>query len=798
MNVKVYLKNKDGDYVYLDLFKDEKININLNVKNLSNISKIRSDFTQSFTIPCSPANNKLFEYWYNADVDGTFNANLRVDAYLEVNDIPFRYGSIQLDNCKLKMGLPYCYTITFYGLAINLSDKFSDDEFRVLNLDALTHTYTQNRVKTAMGNTTIAGGDIYYPLINYRTFMVYGGNSNIDLKHNGNTLTYRDFKPAVREIRLIEAIEQKYNVTFSRDFFDRAIFYNRFMACHKELGQMKTSSTALLVNYNNFVSGLETPPLVWDDVPDPYNFTTNEIFVRWAYFPDGFPNNNKRITVKLVVSTTSSNAYKVEVFSNGVVIEEFTNLQNSQTLTIFNKTYDEDSSDKNLTIKISSIESTFTFSTLCEISYKPNSGGSARRIITIGSPNQTTANALVKIAEQLPELKIKDYFNSLIAQFNLVIIPKGQDNYYIDTLDNWYSKGNAYDISGLIDIEDITVKKPSIKKRIDFLYQKTDSILGKKYFENTQQSYGDLKATYDVVGEELKIETQFENLKFERLVNSITGVISDLNAGYFVDLNNNPIKGKAFCFYRNGIETSDNIHINNTSVEPVFHTATEDNKRIEQVTNSINFGADNSTYFYSPIDTSLYFNFWKTYIEELYNKKTRVLQIKCKLPIRILHSLQMNDRFVIGEYKYKISTVKVDLTNADAEVEVFSDLGQPIDSVNNIIPLTVDSTEYTADNDILKVDTISTYNPVTSYTIPAVSITEYNGTNGEEIFEVKVDTWDNWEVINTNSWIFVNKMSGRRSDYLRVKIIENPTTTRTGTIDVITAGETFTITINQL
>lgn len=795
MNLILYIKNDLGDYVALDLFKDEKVSINLNVKNLSDISKIRSDFSQTFTIPCSPTNNKLFQYWYNSDVDGNFNANIRVDAYIEVNSIPFRYGSIQLENCKLKKGLPYCYSITFFGLVVNLSDKFKDDQINTLNFDSFTHNYNQTAVFNAMKGNSIANGDVYYPLINYRTFMRYGDNSNIDLKKNGNTLSYRDFKPAIRDLRIIEAIENRYGIEFSRDFFDRAIFYNKFTACHKDVGLIRASSDDLIVNYTTLDSNVSIGS--WGSVPLPYNFSTDEIFVRWDDFPNGTQNSNKRIIIKLKVITTSTNLFRVTIYENGNIYEEISDLLGTQTITVFNKTIQEDSADRTFIIKISSIENTFTFTTQATISYQSALGGNDRTV-KISSPSQTTTNSVIKIAEQLPEMKIKDYINSLISQFNLVILPNGINKYYVDTLDSWYLKGKTYDISGLVDIEDITVKKPSVKKKIDFLYQKTDTILGKKYFENNQQSYGDLKAVYNIQGDELKIETQFENLLFERLVDSATSITTDLNAGYFVDISNNPIKGKPISFYRNGIETSEDVHLNNTDISPIHHTATEDNKVFEQVTNSLNFGADVSSYHYAPIDTSLYYNFWKNYIEDLFNKKTRVIELKCKLPIRILQTLQLNDRFIVGQYRYKISTIKVDLTNAEANLELFSDLGLPVDSVDNVIPLTVDSTEYTADNNILTVDTVSIYDPITSYINPSVSITEYNATKGEENFEVKIDTWDLWTVSNALSWVSVNKTNGKKSDYLRVKINQNSGSARNGTITVNTASSNFTITINQL
>ena len=250
-------------------------------------------------------------------------------------------------------------------------------------------------------------------------------------------------------------------------------------------------------------------------------------------------------------------------------------------------------------------------------------------------------------------------------------------------------------------------------------------------------------------------------------------------------------------FYRNGIESDTHVHINHTSVLPIWHTATEDNITFAQVTNSLNFGADVSSYFYAPIDTGLYYNFWKTYIEELYNRKTRVLSLKCKLPIRILLKLGLNDRFIIGSYKYKISTIKVDVTTGDADIEIFSDLGSPIDSVDSVIPLTVDTTEITVDNDFITVDTVSTHSPVTSYTINGVSLTDYTATKGEEDFELKISANTLWNLSASNSWITPNKTSGKRSDYVRIKLNKNSGANRTGSITVNIGSDTFTINITQ-
>ncbi len=224
MEVQLYIKGQK-----IDLFEDEKISINLSVKNINDLSKVLTDFTQSFNVPATKNNNAVFEHWYNADIDGTFNVNIRVEAYLEVNSLPFRYGSVQLDSAKLKDGLPYSYSCTFYGAGVSLSDLFGEDELKDLDsLSSFDHDYNYTNVITAMTEDNLFNGDVYYPMINaFDEMSLQTGNAR-DLENVNNTILFREFKPALRNIRIIEAIETKYGITLSKDFFDRSVFYNSF------------------------------------------------------------------------------------------------------------------------------------------------------------------------------------------------------------------------------------------------------------------------------------------------------------------------------------------------------------------------------------------------------------------------------------------------------------------------------------------------------------------------------------------------------------------------------------------
>ena len=122
-----------GLYIYIngisnrvELFEDEKISITSSVQDVSDISKVRTDFSQSFTVPANENNNKIFSHWYNSSLDGGFDARKRKDAYIELDTIPFRKGKIQLEKASLKKGEIDNYSITFFGSLISLKDLFAN------------------------------------------------------------------------------------------------------------------------------------------------------------------------------------------------------------------------------------------------------------------------------------------------------------------------------------------------------------------------------------------------------------------------------------------------------------------------------------------------------------------------------------------------------------------------------------------------------------------------------------------------------------------------------------------------
>jgi DUF4097 and DUF4098 domain-containing protein YvlB len=120
-------KTNPGKQIWnrIELFSDEKISVNSSIQNVNDISKTFTDYSQTFVIPASKQNNKIFKHWYENSNDSGFSTLVKADAYIELDTIPFRTGKIQLESCNIKDNQPDSYSITFIGTLGTLKDKFN-------------------------------------------------------------------------------------------------------------------------------------------------------------------------------------------------------------------------------------------------------------------------------------------------------------------------------------------------------------------------------------------------------------------------------------------------------------------------------------------------------------------------------------------------------------------------------------------------------------------------------------------------------------------------------------------------
>lgn len=788
INTDLYIQDirNENNFIKVDLFKDESIELNSTIQNINDISKTFSDFSQSFTIPASDKNNGVFQHYYNTDVDGTFNPNIRIRGYIECGSLPFKYGVIQLEDVKLKNMQPDSYTVRFFSASVNLSDRFADDDLTSLDLSEFDHSYNTDIFDATYSNSL--GEDIYYPLItSTRPYQIGTGDSN-DIANNSGKIYHTELRPALKLIRIIEAIETKYNFTFDRDFLGRAVFGNLHMWVFNNLQLVQnplTSNTTQLSNQGNLNEA--------DTILD---YSLNTITVGL--------NTITGVWVRSIVIIINPDVFSLNAVYSVFITDELDNilfkyLDVSGNFGMSDFIYANET--KKYKIKISSNQF-FQYTPTIAVNLIFNNGSSVEKIAV---QSLQTIESTISISANLPKIKIRDFITSLIKMFNLALVPVNANSFKLLPLDDWYAQGNLVNLTKYIDSKDVVFKRPKLFKNILFQHQKSGQFLNEK-FRNNQGGilgYGDIQGIYQIDGSELKVQTEVENLMFIRLSNIATGDITNVQVGLSLDKNNQPYIGKPYIFYKCGFQnyTTPILCNEHADINYTYLTSTENDFILEQVRNSVNFSTDNSTFLFSEIPRNLYSNFWSDYISDLYSTKRRLSNWKANLPIGIIIRLKLNDRIVIDDKAYIINSMKTNLSTGDVDLELLNYIGLPFTSINSNIPLTADTVDYSADSEILTADMTYIYLADISPTPNSVEYTNLLVSYARQDFDCRITANSPYNVTKIDTgdgtnWVNLERASGQTTDYLLIKVNES-TTDRSMDLSVGIGASNFTITIKQ-
>jgi len=142
-------------------------------------------------------------------------------------------------------------------------------------------------------------------------------------------------------------------------------------------------------------------------------------------------------------------------------------------------------------------------------------------------------------------------------------------------------------------------------------------------------------------------------------------------------------------FYLKGAASATNI---------TTYNAFGQDSLINSINHSLNFGIEISSLLLTPINDSLYSDYYQVYLENIYNQKARKYNIKAILPISLLTSLKLNNRLIIRDKRYIINNMKIDLTSGEVDFELINDL-RTLTEPEPILPDYL-SEDYTSDYSI--------------------------------------------------------------------------------------------------
>ena len=279
----------------IELFKDETISLTNSIQNVKDVAKVFTDFTKTFSIPATKSNNKVFKHYYNFDIVGGFDARLKTVGSIKLNGVDFKKGKIKLEGVDLKDNKPNTYRVTFFGDLVDLKDLIGDDLLSDLDwLDNFVKEYSTANVKDNLkgGNTSYTIDSVTYPnaiktaLISTSERLYYRSSANTEVDGNlwyhtgaGNVhehgVYWKDLKYSIAVYVIVKAIEVKYNITFSDDFFDytTAEYSSLMMLMHRKKGYAKASYSTGVQLYQEPVVDFNQIGSVWSATQDGNNYT---------------------------------------------------------------------------------------------------------------------------------------------------------------------------------------------------------------------------------------------------------------------------------------------------------------------------------------------------------------------------------------------------------------------------------------------------------------------------------------------------------------------------------------------
>ena len=660
----------------IELFNDETINVTSSIQNVQDLSKTYTDFSQGFTVPASSHNNAIFEHWYQSDVNATTDPNLRKDGFIEIDLTTFRKGKIQLDGAVVSNGKPSAYKITFFGEGVTLKDLFGEDLLSDLDYTALSHNFTSAEVIDRIEDNTNAY-DVKYPLITSNRIWEYQSTpvnvpfpnwlvnvlTQNDIHTNSGAINKDELFPAVRVTKILEAIEAKYGITFNGTFLTDERFTKLFLWFKGKETLVKTSygyslaSTTVVPTFTNY------------DLTSTYTSATNTIHVQ--EIAGVFLHNLKYN----VTSASTSAQYYIDVYQNGNL---FNTITGSGTGTYILDTIPQAIGlDVLYTIKIRTEGANTIASNLrYEVSYISGTSVSIDYLTVTYSSLAMTLD--IDLSANAPNMKVADFLKGIMLMFNMTIYSIKDGEYWLEPLDDWYSKGAVVDISQHTDVTTIEMERMPLYKKIQFKFTDSECMLNKFFSQTFNRNYGDTTYQYNYDGGEFTVELPFENL----LQTKFNGT-QELQLGYSLNSEFAPYIPKPVLLYQYDNQVSNFKFLEDGGGHATVTTYTPfgQDLRYNNTDLTLNFAPETSTLLEYPIQQTGFAQYYFGYLYNLYNLKQRLVTVKTILPVGVLTNLKLNDRLIIRDKRYIINDMNTNLTTGEVTFQLYLDFRPMINKV---------------------------------------------------------------------------------------------------------------------
>jgi len=265
INTEVYISIDGEIFSKIDLAKQEAINMKYVLKDTTDLSKIFSPFSLSFTFPGTLNNQRIFGFVGNTKVYKTKTDNV-FDCKIYSNGLLFQTGKLKLTEVREDNGIVKSFTANFTTTMLSLTTRMGEDTINTLPTNTVEVPWLPNDAFDSVQSIKIAPNPIpglvskyYTPLISRnRIFQRRLADDVVYLDNvayvagadptSTKTIKVSELRPAIQGRTIIDLIKAKYSLDVTMPLEDTAEYNDWYIYCNADYTSVNTQTTIDIIN----------------------------------------------------------------------------------------------------------------------------------------------------------------------------------------------------------------------------------------------------------------------------------------------------------------------------------------------------------------------------------------------------------------------------------------------------------------------------------------------------------------------------------------------------------------------
>lgn len=522
----------------VDLSENEVLQVTREIADIREPAQRSSDWSRTFRIPGTSANNKLFGHIFDVNQEqlnnGTqfapdFNPNKKAAALVTVDEVEQVRGFVRLLNISVTRKGQIEYEVSVHGEVADLFNRIGSSRLSELDFSTLNHQLSKTAIKDSWAHTCDSGKYVYP--------MIYRGQRNlIDI-----VWSVDEFRPAIFAKNVVDKIFTAAGYSYTSDSFFNTDFFKKLIIPfpgYPQIDEATATGRAVRARRSAGVNINKGQPIIFNDDSSAgyYDNGGNWDTASGKYTsPVGGARYSVQNELDIAITGLSSATYPTiealfGVYVDGRFIEGFSSgpMTNNPvtgaeaTVTCYIVEVD---ANLNQQIDVRLIDvfkfNTTSKSTVIASGYTVNL--KVDSIIEVNAVQQTYGKGETVNFQSFfvaGQWQQREFLQDLMKLFNLYIEPTGQTKQiYINPRDTFYRNSVVHDLSAKIDYSQPLEIMPMGELDANpykFTYSTGNDIDSKEYEAAVGEAYGTARVYIDndFIKNEKEIKTIFASTPY--------------------------------------------------------------------------------------------------------------------------------------------------------------------------------------------------------------------------------------------------------------------------------------------